>query len=152
MPHLHDLIDFTVSAYIVHDDTVLLVDHTTLKTWMPVGGHIELDEDPEEALVREVKEESGLDVTIEGARPHLIDPGTKALIAPVFMDIHDITETHRHVGLVYFARSATQDVVLAEKEHKDIRWFTAEELGDASFSIRPAVRFYAEEALKKLGL
>lgn len=57
MPHIHDLIDFTVAAYIVNNGKVALVNHLQLKRWMPVGGHIELNEDPEEALFREIKEE-----------------------------------------------------------------------------------------------
>jgi len=147
MPHIHDLIDYTANAYIVYDDKVLLVDHKKLKTWMPVGGHIELDEDPEEALLREVQEESGLEVEIIGERPNVSDSGVKPLIPPVFMDIHDIDEIHRHVGLVYFSKAKGDRVKLAEKEHHDIRWFTQTELQDASFNIRPYIRFYAEQAL-----
>ena len=57
MPHIHDLIDFIVDAYIVHNNSVLLILHKKLKIWLPIGGHIELNEDPDEALMREIKEE-----------------------------------------------------------------------------------------------
>lgn len=150
MPHIHDLIDFTVGAYIVHNNKVLLIDHKQLKTWLAVGGHIELDEDPEEALMREVKEESGLDIKIVGEKPKFEDKGFKSLIAPVYMDIHDINETHKHIGLVYFATADTDEVVLAEAEHNDIRWFSKDELSDPQYNIRPSIRFYAEQALNQL--
>ena len=58
MAHIHEKIDFVSTAIIVHRDKVLLVHHRGLKLWLPVGGHIELDEDPEEALFREIKEET----------------------------------------------------------------------------------------------
>lgn len=149
MPHIHDLIDFTVGAYIVHESKVLLVDHITIGTWMPIGGHIELDEDPEEAIVREIMEECGLTVElIGGLKADEDDAGTKPLLAPMYMDIHKISETHRHVGLVYFAKSQTDEVQLAEQEHHDIRWFTKEELDSDAFNIPPYVAFYAKEAIR----
>lgn len=151
MPHVHELIDFIVVVYVVNRNRVLLVDHKQLKTWLPVGGHIELNEDPEQALYREIKEECGLDVEIVGNRPAIEDAGTKPLLTPQFMDIHDITDAHKHVGLVYFGRSQSYTLVLAEKEHNAIRWFTANELKDSKFSVRPYIRFYAEQALDKLG-
>lgn len=46
MPHIHDLIDFMVAAYIVNNGKVALVNHLQLKRWMPVGGHIELNLEP----------------------------------------------------------------------------------------------------------
>ena len=75
MPHIHDLIDFTVAAYIVNNGKVALVNHLQLKRWMPVGGHIELNEDPEEALFREIKEETGIDksqLTVLSSKPKLL--------------------------------------------------------------------------------
>jgi len=41
-----------VSVFIVHRDKVLLIYHKYYNEWLPIGGHIELDEDPEEALYR----------------------------------------------------------------------------------------------------
>lgn len=37
--------------------------HDKYKIWLGVGGHIELDEDPNQAALREVKEEVGLAVS-----------------------------------------------------------------------------------------
>jgi len=80
MPHIHDKIDFTVAIFVVQQAQVLLVHHRALDKWLPLGGHIELDEDPEQAALREVREESGLDVELLGERPPTTEPGTRALL------------------------------------------------------------------------
>jgi len=75
MAHIHEKIDFTVAIFVVHDARVLLILHRKLGKWLPLGGHIELDEDPEIAALREAKEESGLDVELIGERPPTTEPG-----------------------------------------------------------------------------
>src|SRR5690242_4805870 len=106
MAHIHEKIDFTVAIFVVHEGKVLLIHHRKLDKWLPLGGHIELDEDPEQAALREAKEESGLDVELLGERPPTTGAGTRALIAPRFLDIHRITESHEHIGMIYWARPA----------------------------------------------
>jgi 8-oxo-dGTP pyrophosphatase MutT (NUDIX family) len=100
----------------------LLIHHRNLDQWLPLGGHIELDEDPETAARREAKEESGLDVELLGERPPTTELGTRALIAPRFLDIHRITDTHQHIGMIYWARPRNGTLTLAAAEHHDIRW------------------------------
>lgn len=150
MPHIHEKIDFVVVAFIVHNNKVLMVHHKELKMWLPVGGHIEPEEDPEEALFREIEEEAGLkpsDIEILSSKPELKSSETKFLFTPAFVDIHKISETHRHIGFTYFAKSKTEKIRLAEQEHHEIRWFTEEELDDPRYTLRPAIKFYAKEAL-----
>ncbi len=52
MPHIHELYDFTASAYILHptESKILLLLHKKLGKWLQPGGHIELSEDPLQAL------------------------------------------------------------------------------------------------------
>ena len=88
MAHIHEKIDFTVAIFVVRDGQVLLIHHRKLDQWLPLGGHIELDEDPETAALREAKEESGLEVEPVGERPPTTGPGTRALIAPRFLVYH----------------------------------------------------------------
>lgn len=149
MAHIHKLIDFVVVIYVVYRDKVLLIYHRELDKWLPIGGHIELDEDPEQALFREVKEECGLEIEVLGEKPSIRSEGRKFLYSPIFLDIHKISEIHKHIGLYYFAKAKTDKVVLNKKEHKKIRWFGEEELDDPKFDIDKAVKFYAREALKK---
>ena len=150
MPHIHDLIDFTVDVFIVHDNKVLLIFHRKHNMWLQIGGHVELNEDPDEALFREVKEECGLEIEIIGRKePNFEVKGTKFLYSPVFMSIHDINDTHKHIGLVYFAKAKSDKIILSEREHNDIRWFSKEDLDKPEFGLNEAVKFYAKEALSK---
>src|SRR6266704_328685 len=141
MAHIHEKIDFTVAIFVVHDGKVLLIHHRRLDKWLPLGGHIELDEDPEIAALREAKEESGLDVELVGERPPTTEPGTRALIAPRFLDIHKISETHEHIGMIYWARPKSGSIALAEEEHHQIGWFTAEELDQLTPPMSNAVKW-----------
>ena len=128
MAHIHEKIDFTVAIFVVQDGKILLIHHRKLDKWLPLGGHIELDEDPEVAALREAKEESGLEVELLGERPPTTEPGTRALIAPRFLDIHRITDAHEHIGMIYWARPKAGTVTLAAAEHHDIRWCASAEL------------------------
>lgn len=149
MPHIHDKIDFAVTVFVVHDGRVLFIKHKALGIWLAVGGHVELDEDPETAALREVREESGLDVELMGERPNVALPNGRALIAPIYLDIHDISPTHRHIGMVYFARAQTDQVALAEAEHDAIRWLTSEDLENPAYDLLPQMKFYARQALER---
>jgi len=148
--HIHERIDFTVAIFVVQDRRVLLVLHRQLDRWLPLGGHVELDEDPEQAALREAREESGLEVELWGERPPTTGDGTRALIAPRFMDIHRITDTHEHIGLIYWARPRRGEVTLAAKEHHQIRWCTAEELDALQPPVSEAVKWYARKAIEEL--
>ena len=150
MPHIHEKIDFTVGAFITHENRVLLVHHKELKKWLAVGGHIELDEDIEQALYREIEEESGLkppEIEILAEKPDINDPDSKFLFTPSYVDIHKINDRHRHIIFVYFVKSKTGAVKLAESEHHEIRWFTEKELDDPKYQLIPKIKFYAKEAL-----
>ncbi len=150
MPHLHEKIDFTVAIFVVHDARVLVILHRKLGKWLPLGGHIELDEDPEIAALREAKEESGLDVELIGERPPTTEPGTRALIAPRFLDIHRISDTHEHIGMIYWARPVSGDVTLATEEHDDIRWCSAADLEQLQPPMSNAVKWYCAKALEEV--
>jgi 8-oxo-dGTP pyrophosphatase MutT (NUDIX family) len=149
MGHIHELIDFVVSIYIVYKNRVLLVHHKQLNRWLPVGGHIELHEDPDQAAIREVKEETGLRVKIRSPKLRLRTPGTKFLYTPRFANIHKIKGGHKHTTLIYFAEAKSGKIKHNREEHNQIRWFTKGEL--KGIKIKNSVYFYATEALKELG-
>jgi 8-oxo-dGTP pyrophosphatase MutT (NUDIX family) len=168
MAHIHEKIDFTVAIFVVHAGKILLIHHRQLAKWLPLGGHIELDEDPEQAALREAWEESGLDVELLGERPPTTSPGTRALLAPRFLDIHRINDTHEHIGLLYWARPrsgtgvspvssgspARQDAcataTLATAEHHDIRWCAIDELEKLSPPMTDAVKWYCRQAISEI--
>jgi len=154
MPHIHDKIDFTAEAFIVYENKVLLRMHDKLKVWMSVGGHIELDEDPVQAVIREAKEEVGLNIKVAGE----IGPENsneiykyREIPAPKHLGRHNINATHEHVVFVYYATSDSDKISASKNDHErsHARWVTKEEL--AEMDLLPNVRFYAEEALKELG-
>lgn len=61
--------NLTTLCYIEKDDCYLMLHRISKKNdinkdkWIGVGGHFELNESPEECLLREVKEETGLALT-----------------------------------------------------------------------------------------
>jgi 8-oxo-dGTP pyrophosphatase MutT (NUDIX family) len=151
MAHIHEKIDFSVAIFVVRNREVLLVHHRKLDQWLPLGGHIELDEDPEMAALREAKEESGYEVELIGERPPVTGDGTRALIAPRFLDIHRITDTHQHIGLIYWARPRTGSLACAQQEHHAIRWCAAERLDSLRPSLSKAIKWYSLKAIEELG-
>jgi 8-oxo-dGTP pyrophosphatase MutT (NUDIX family) len=150
MAHIHEKIDFTVAIFVVHEGKVLVIHHRNLDKWLPLGGHIELDEDPERAALREAKEESGLEVELLGERPPTTGPATRALLAPRFLDIHRITDTHEHIGMIYWARPRNGKLALATDEHHDIRWCKSEELDVLQPPMSESVKWYCRKAIEEI--
>lgn len=151
MAHIHEKIDFTVAIFVVQAGKVLVIHHRNLNRWLPLGGHIELDEDPEIAALREAQEESGLEVELLGERPPTSGPGTRALIAPRFLDIHRINPTHEHIGMIYWARPKSGNVTLAPAEHHDIRWCSSAELDQLVPPMSDSVKWYCRKAIQEVG-
>lgn len=152
MPHIHEKIDWTVDVFIVNDGAVLLRKHDKYKRWLVPGDHIELDEEPTEAALREVREEVGLDVELVGEVPSITEGlEYRELLAPRFMNMHPVNDTHQHISLVYLARSKSRDTTQGETEiSEELRWFTEEELDDPSFGIGETIKYYAKVALKEV--
>ncbi len=154
MPHIHEKVDFCAEVLIVFKNKVLLRKHDKYKIWLSVGGHIELDGDPNETAVREAKEEVGLDIVLykeEGKQPDFKDGKHKSLIPPQFIFTHQVNETHSHIVFVYFAKSDTDQLKLSETEiSEDCRWFTKEEIVKNDVGMLSMMQFYALKALEAL--
>ncbi|MEN9560936.1 MAG: hypothetical protein RIQ56_209 [Candidatus Parcubacteria bacterium] len=153
MAHIHEKIDFTASVYIVRENKVLLHMHKKLNIWLPPGGHIELDEDPNQAAIREAKEEVGLDIRLIGDQRAYVDTPYKQrdLIPPRFLNRHfiDLESGHEHVDMAFFAR-ANEGEPRPEEEGGIIRWFSQAELEQNDEKILEDIRAYALEALRVL--
>jgi 8-oxo-dGTP diphosphatase len=87
-------------------------DEVGAGVWETVGGKIDLGEGLEEALVREVKEEAGIEVQVE-----------KLLFATTFF-----TDPHRQIVLLTYMCSTTEDQIRLSEEHSDYKWATKSEL------------------------
>lgn len=160
MPHIHTKpgeIDFCVNVYVVYQNKVLLRFHEKYHMWITPGGHVELNEVPEDTAVREVKEEVGLDVELWMGNKTDLAKGYseheyRELVPPFFMNVHKINGEHRHISMAYFA-TTNSDIITEPDTHEKsggCLWLTKEELG-AHPDIDPATKFYAAKALELLG-
>ncbi|MEE8425015.1 MAG: NUDIX domain-containing protein, partial [Elusimicrobiota bacterium] len=106
---------FVATGYIVKDAKTLLVFHKRLKLWLAPGGHVDEGETPEEAVLREVREETGLGVEIVGER-RSPDPANGKVVylhQPRHMQLEDIPNPdgfHQHIDLIYFCRPLSGSV------------------------------------------
>ena len=148
MPHIHKLYDFVISIFVVHQGRVLMVYHKRYDEWLPIGGHIELDEDPEEALRREIHEECGLRVRVLATKPKISHPGVKPILTPSFVDAHRISRTHNHIAFIYFGISRSRKARLHSREHREYQWLSEKDLVKREYRLTKSIRFYCREALK----
>ena len=128
---------FTGTVYVVHEGATLLHDHKRLDLWLPPGGHIDRDELPHRAALRETREETGLDVELVAECEEIVSPTSRSLPQPQHLQLSDINVFdgevgHQHVDMVYYARAPGRVVDPAEGEVSAERWewFTPEELGE----------------------
>ena len=99
---------FTATAFVVHEGSVALHWHRKVRAWLPPGGHIEANEDPVQAVLRETEEETGLAVDLVPTASLLDLGGLKQVDPPftiVIEDIHDPENGyHQHIDMIYFCR------------------------------------------------
>lgn len=120
---------FCASAFVINPYTkkILLVMHKKNKRWTQPGGHIEDDETPEEAALREVYEETGLRVRLLGVR----FPREDDFIRPLGIQKNRNSMGDVHIDIIYPAvpnDDAKEQLNIEESE--DIGWFSREELDD----------------------
>jgi 8-oxo-dGTP pyrophosphatase MutT (NUDIX family) len=109
--------EWTASVLVLRPDRrILLLFHEKLRVWLGPGGHIEPGETPDEAAVREVEEETELQVVLLGQRDHRLDDpqhGVTCLHAPYVVlkeRIHDARDPHVHLDMIYCARLTDEAV------------------------------------------
>jgi 8-oxo-dGTP diphosphatase len=154
MPHIHDepgQYDHAVEVFVVCEGKVLIRKHEKYHLWIGVGGHIELDEDPNQAAIREVREEVGLDVKLWSPVQLPTAGGDDIeLVPPVFLNRHPINDSHSHIANVYFATSPNRDVI-PEFKNDEWRWLSRDEVEKNQLGMKPNIRHYALVALDVLG-
>lgn len=140
MAHIHtktNEYDLTVTAYIVRNDgpkpRIMLHMHKKHNMLLPVGGHVETTENPWQAVVRELGEESGYNVgQLSILQPkHSINslPSVVLHPCPVVTNSHHITKDHLHTDIAY-AFIVSSDAVgsIDSGESTDIRWLDKNQL------------------------
>lgn len=130
----------TATVYVINNRKVLLHQHKKYKTWFPLGGHIEEDEFPHEAAIREVKEESGFDVTlIETELAPEIDLARVKRIPAPFCLLHEgIGGVENFFDFIYIAETTETEPHPEGDESKEFKWFSYEEL--QKYDIKPHVK------------
>ena len=114
--------DFAATTFIVENDRTLLLWHRKSQAWLPPGGHIESDELPEEAAVREVREETGLVVELLGEDRRW--GHVRVLRTPVCILLEDISSDHQHIDLIFFGRITGGELEIEPLEASQYRWYT----------------------------
>jgi ADP-ribose pyrophosphatase YjhB (NUDIX family) len=118
--------DFTATTFVVDQERTLLLLHRKLGKWFPPGGHIEPHERPDAAAIREVREETGLEVELLQLPGHI---GAVLLLPqPHCILLEDIAADHQHIDLIYFARVCGGTLNPSERETNAARWLNWEEL------------------------
>jgi 8-oxo-dGTP pyrophosphatase MutT (NUDIX family) len=118
---------FTVTGFVSNAGATALHWHR-LGMWLPPGGHVEPDEDPVQAVLREVEEETGLRVEIVATSPRFAYGHPAQLDTPAGMAVYDIpgdrqlAEPHQHIDLIYFTRPLEDAPALPDGE-QEWAWF-----------------------------
>lgn len=140
--------DFTATTFVVWREGVLLHKHKKLGHWFPCGGHIEPDELPDDAAVREVLEESGVKVVLIGERAlPLREP--RQLIRPRGIQLETITPGHEHIDLIYFAQPAPDYDGTLLAEDSTLGWYKVGAL--EGLELTEEIRYWSTLALLELG-
>ena len=116
-----------VSTLVVGDDgRVLLVYETDVELWSTPGGSVEVDERPEDAARREVLEETGLAVRLDGI--------VTVLGGPEFHAHYKNGDEVAYVATVYRASVVSGERRPDGDEVSAAEWFAVDELSTLSLS------------------
>lgn len=90
---------------------VLLHRHKRLRRWLQPGGHLEADEQPHEAALREVREETGIRARHPAGSPRLIH-----------VDVHEGPRGHVHLDLRYLLLARAEVPAPDPGESGEVAW------------------------------
>ena len=129
----------TGTVYIVNGGAVALHEHDRLGLTLPPGGHVDRDELPHEAALRECREETGLDATVVPVRDDEVSPEApegRPIPKPRAQMLYDINVHedgavgHQHVDQIFYATvpSRAIDPSPAEAPASEWEWYDREAL------------------------
>jgi 8-oxo-dGTP diphosphatase len=100
---------------------LLLGDHRKSGLWLPPGGHVEDGEDPRQAVIREAREELGIEAEFKDDKPFFLTvTPTKEANSHLDVDLWFVLQVARH------KTQLTPD----PREFKSVRWFDVDDQRD----------------------
>ena len=139
----------TSSVYVVYDNEVLLHRHKRYNTLFPLGGKMNENEVPHETAIREVYEESGLEVQLYNRDNELNLGRVIQLHSPMHTLLENVGYEVENIDFIYFARALIDKVNPQKGESKELFWFSKEEI-ENNDTIKPHVKASALDALRIL--
>ncbi len=139
----------TSSVYVVYNNEVLLHLHKKYNTLFPLGGKMSGNEVPHETAIREVYEESGLEVQLYNRDSELDLGRVIQLHSPMHTLLENVGHEIENRDFIYFARALSNEVKPQKGESKELYWFTKEEIENHN-NIKPHVKVMALDALRIL--
>lgn len=106
-----------VSAVVLDGDRVLLTQRPGGR-WTVVSGILEPGEQPAQAVVREIREETGVETTVEA----IVDVVAQQ---PIRYPNGDLAQ---FLDLTFRCRHLSGDAHVADDENVDVRWFPLDDL------------------------
>jgi 8-oxo-dGTP diphosphatase len=96
---------FTVTGFVVDGERTLLHWHRKLRMWLPPGGHVDADEDPVQAVLREVREETGITAEVVPHLQPLPFSNVTQIPVPLAIICADVDDgPHQHIDMSYALR------------------------------------------------
>lgn len=126
---------FTATGIVFNSNKeILMIHHNKLQVWLPPGGHIDENELPDIAVLREIFEETGIEAEIIPNKRELslVSIHCKELQIPFVILLEDIEgdRTHNHIDMIYLCKAINEELIPQENEVQGIGWFTFEQIKD----------------------
>lgn len=116
-PKIHLVAYFVL--FDVKSDTLLLVDHRKAGLWLPPGGHIEVNEHPQETVKREAQEELGIEADFQMETP---------LFVTVTETVGNVAK-HTDVSLWYLLNGQDGSHFQYDtEEFHQVKWFSVDQI------------------------
>ncbi|MCL1852782.1 MAG: NUDIX domain-containing protein [Peptococcaceae bacterium] len=124
---------FTATGIVFNGkNEILMINHKKQRVWLPPGGHIEENELPDEAVLREIFEETGVRAALMpfGHDLSVAQENCRELARPFTILLEDIEKDgcHNHIDLVYLCRALNEDLTPQDAETDGVGWFSCEEI------------------------
>lgn len=120
----------TASVYVIYNNKVLLHMHKKHNTLFPLGGHMLPSEVPHETAIREVFEESGLNIKLYNNDKNLELGRVQQVNRPMHVLLENIGHDVENIDFIFFPLSTNDSINLQEGESREMHWLSKEDIAD----------------------